>query len=327
MLLLSEKDVEKILNPVIAIEASEAAFKALYAKKANIPDRIILEVQNEGHALFKPGIVSLNEGQSQTLALKVVNVRDKNPQKNNPLPTCTAMISIFDVETGIQVCLMGGTFLTAMRTAAGSAIATRLYSNKDAAVLVIFGAGLQAYCHILTIMEVRNIKEIIIVNRTLDTANKLKRRLENIYEVTWTVLQMENTENVNTALSKADIICTATSAKTPLFNGASINKGCHINAVGSFLPTTTELDEYTVSRSSVILDSKKAKEVGDLKSMSSDYLLGTLGENLYQKKERNSASEFTLFKSVGVAVQDILTANSVYCLANKQRHRYQEFTV
>ena len=250
MLILSEADVKQCFPVNAAIECNRKALSSLRKNGdggAVVPTRIGLPY-NPGDAssppstdwsLFKPAAYYPLDNDKEhdiVMGMKVVSVRADNPSKGKP--TVPATVVMLDSESGEVSTIMGATYLTAARTAAGSALATELAlgSLQNEFVLVVFGAGLQAELHIKSIQHVVKIKEVIIVNRTLERAKNLKEDLESTNEsnpISISTVILSDEEAVNNAVQKADIIATTTNTCVHLFDGKLVKPGCHVNGVGS----------------------------------------------------------------------------------------------
>lgn len=319
MLILSDKDVEDILPMEEAIVANAKAFYAQFTGKAIIPNRIWIQVPRCGPTLFKPGLYK------RMLGLKVVSVRAKNKNVRPPLPTVPATVVMFDSETGLPSGILAATFLTALRTAAGSGVATDFFARPNAKVLTVFGAGLQAQEHIRAMLSVRkSIKTIFVINRTVRNAEVLAVKMKSKHSgVIFTVINPKDKDQVSYCIRSSDIIVCATNSNTPLFNGSDLKAGTHINGIGSYAPEMQEVDVITVKRSKLILDSPAAVEAGDLsiplnhKLITQKKCRHVLGEFVTQaggpkmksiKQFKTSPDDITFFKSVGTAVQDIVTS-------------------
>ena len=263
------------------------------------------------------------------------------------LPTVPGTILLLDAHTGIANALMNATLLTAMRTAAGSALATSVFGNFHDGVstasvrntynMVIFGAGMQAEAHIQCIMCVKpEIRSVIIINRSVCNAEHLIGKMNKNYrgDVQFKAIGLEDTAEVRSAVENADIIVTATNSSTPLFDGKWLKPGAHLNCVGSYTKSSREIDSLTVSRCRVIMiDTHDALSTsGDLAFPSLDGTLEeddtrvcTLGSILNKQSNidrfafnQDETRTCTLFKSVGTAVQDISTAAVVFNEAQKR---------
>ncbi|PRP89406.1 ornithine cyclodeaminase [Planoprotostelium fungivorum] len=319
MRVLSGEQVKRCIDIQESIEINRKAFIALFNGDAAVPQRIKV-ADDHGPTLFKPAIIKSGQG----LGLKIVGVREANAKKGQP--TVPATITLIDQESGALQCVMEATWLTALRTAAGSAAATEILARLDSKVLVVFGAGLQAELHISTILCVRSITQVHIINRTTERAKELSDRMrENHPDVQFTAGDFTSAGDI---LGQADIIVTATNTSKPLFDGSLLKKGAHINAVGSYTPDMQELDVKTISRCKVVLDDREALVAGDLhipftsgQLRETDIVVGTLGELLSKGRdfyERKEDTDVTLFKSVGTAVQDIFTARAVFIRAERE---------
>jgi ornithine cyclodeaminase len=276
-----------------------------------------------------------NDENSSTLGIKIVGVRSANAQKN--LPTVPAVVLMLDEETGIAKTMMEASELTCIRTASGSAVATKYLARPDSEVLAVFGCGSQGLSHVNAICQVaENIKRILLWNRTEKRALELldvllqqqDARLPFVFVKTVSesdkrciVVSVES--DANDAVKQADIICTTTDAKTPLFDGKNVKAGAHLNCIGSYRHDMQEVDSYIVSNSLVVADDKDHvwSESGDLQIpmkeglITNDHILCNVGELVLGRVIRQSDNDITLYKSVGsafmdVAVGDVVVKNS-----------------
>ena len=207
-------------------------------------------------------------------------------------------------------------FITAMRTGAASGVATKYLARKDSTTLGIFGAGTQAKTQAIAICAVRNIKTIKVYDIEKARSKSYCREMSKVLNIK--VLSCRNAKEV---VNGCDILCTATTSKTPVFKGEWLNPGIHINGIGSFTPTTRELDEVVIMRSKLIVDSKEAalREAGDIilpitnGLITSSHIYAEIGEIVAGlKRGRINEMEITIFKSVGLALQDVATALLAY---------------
>jgi len=318
-LILNKNEIESILSMKETIEIVEEAFKQFALKNTIMPLRTCLNIEQfNGQFLSMPAYIG---GNMNSLGLKVVTVYKQNPIKYE-LPTIIATIQLHDPKTGELLALMDGTYITAMRTGAVVGVATKYLANKDSKIVGLFGAGVQGKSCVLAVKEVRNI-ELIKVYDLIPT--KTKTFCEEIHKKTG--IEAIPVNKPKEAVIGSDIIITATTSKNPVFNGEWLEKGVHINAIGSHTPEARELDEITIKKSKIVVDSKEAtlKEAGDLiipiknGIISSNAIYAELGELIVGKKlGRESKDEITVFKSVGLAIQDISTAKLVYEKAVKE---------
>ncbi|MEI7644369.1 MAG: ornithine cyclodeaminase [Chloroflexales bacterium] len=308
MRVLSGDDVRRAVPMSAAIDVVEAAFARLSDGGAVVPLRTRLEApEREGVSLFMPARII--GGASAALGIKVVSIFPQNA-RDHAEPTIYALVSLFDPETGRPLAVIDGTSLTALRTGAASGVATRHMARAEAHRLAIFGAGAQALPQILAVCAVRPIDIVWIVNRSRDRATRLATRLRSEGYLGDVMIASSAAQ----ALAAADIVCTATSAPTPLFHDADLRPGTHINAVGSYKPTMAEVPGETVARARLIVDQRAAAwaEAGELVQARAaglidvGHVIGEIGEVVYGPLPgRTSADQITMFKSVGNAVQDL----------------------
>ena len=257
-LLLNDSDVAAALPVNLAIQIQNQAFQDQYNNIAVVPERIVMSLPSyNGATLFKP---CFNAHPSRTaLGLKVVSTRPNN--KTLSLPTVPATIMMFEPSTGLPSAVLNGTYLTALRTAGGSGVATNMFAKPDATVLSVFGAGMQAKAHIDCILSVRpSITTLYIVNRTLSRATTLKKYVLAKHGCNVHVLKQATYDSVH----NADVICTTTNSSTPLFDGRWLSSNTHINAIGSYTPAMQELDACTVEQCCIYIDTPHALSCGDL---------------------------------------------------------------
>jgi len=289
---LDEEQVRKHLRMEDLIPAMEKALIDFSAGKVTQPVRSVITVDPPG-GFFGMMPALTPEG----LGLKIVTFYPKNVERG--LPTHMATISLVDPETGTALAVMDGTLITEMRTAAVSAVATNLLASADAKVLAILGSGVQARSHVEALRLVRNFEEIRVWSRTPEHAEHFAE------EIGAKAMSAED------AVRGADVIVTATNSKTALLRGSWLKPGCHVNAVGACRPDWRELDDDAMG-SVVYVDSRDAamKESGDL-ILSGAKIYAELGEALAGKVPP-CENQTTIFKSLGMAVEDIAAAMLVY---------------
>lgn len=311
MLILSEKQVQALIDLDELIAALERAHIQYSTGKAVMPVRLVVPLpQIDGRITSMPGF--LNE--DQALGMKVVTYFQHNPKQN--LPSILATIMLFSPESGKMIAVMDGSYITAIRTACASAMASKVLSNPTASVLGVLGAGVQAKAHITALSRVRNLQSIKIYSPSGTSAGRVKQELEPELGV-----PIEVAKSAEEAVRGADLIVTATTAKEPILQVEWLKPGAHINAVGSHRPDLRELDGTTLARCNVFVDSRDAimAECGDVllalaeKSIPADHVRAEIGEVLAATKPgRTTTDEVTLYKSVGIAIQDVATARLVY---------------
>ena len=245
--------------------------------------------------------------------LKEVCIFPGNPARG--LDTHLGAVLLHDGENGQLMAVMNASAITAIRTAAVSAVATKLLARENAHTLAIIGAGVQGKSHLEAIPLVRNIDDVRIVSRTREKAEKLVRKGVRVVE------------SVEEAVKGADIVVTATSSREPIIRRNWLDDGVHINAVGSSIAAARELDSDTVAASSLFVDRREStmNESGDYLSalregaITDGHIRAELGEILLGRAEgRTSPTEITLFKSLGLAVEDLAAAQFLYEKASRE---------
>ena len=314
--ILSAEDVRRALPMTEAIEAVKSAFAQLSAGKANVPLRTPIEVSaHNGITFFMPGYLSGND----QMAIKIVSIFKGNIDRG--LPLIHALAVVVDPITGQPQAVMDGTYLTALRTGAASGVATELLAIPEAKVVAIVGAGAQGRTQLEGVCAVRPIHEVWVYDTNPKQSANYAREMSERLSVPIKVSQ-----SPDEALTDADIICTSTASFTPVFSDKWLKQGAHINAIGAYTPQMQEIPAETVVRAKVVIDHRSASlaEAGDLLIplkqglIKLDHIYAELGEIIAGSKPgRESESEITLFKSVGVAVQDIAAASRA--LANAER--------
>ena len=315
-LLLTRKDVETVLTMKDAIAAVQEGFRQLALGNVMMPQRTAIRIPDyHGLHLGMPAYVGGADGGS--LALKVVTVYPDNPSKYD-LPTTIGTLLLNDPRTGALVAIMDAGFLTAMRTGAVSGVATSFLARQNAASVGVFGAGVQARAQLVAVCEVRPIERAIVCDPRQEAREQYAAEMSARLSI-----PVEPTGDPRICVEN-DIIVTASSSRTPVFDGTWLTPGTHINGIGSHSPDARELDSGTIQRAKVVPDLTPAclAEAGDLilpireGVITEDHIHANLGEVVAGiKPGRESDDEITLFKSVGLAVQDAATAARVYELA------------
>ena len=315
--ILSRDDVRHALPMRQAIEAVKNAFIQLSTGQADMPLRTALRVpRHRGVVLFMPAYLAAED----QMAVKIASVFEENSAKG--LPLIHSLVVVMDTSTGEPIAVMDGTYLTALRTGAASGVATDLLARKDAQTVAILGAGAQGRAQLEAVCAVRSIQKALgydtVLDRATSFASEMSRRLS---------LAVEAADTPAKALHRADVISTATSSSSPIFDDADIGLGVHINAVGAFTPQMQEIPSDTVLRARVVVDHRETSlaEAGDLLIpihqglMSEAHIYGELGEIAAGlKPARTSPRDITLFESVGVAVQDVAVACMALEVARQQ---------
>jgi ornithine cyclodeaminase/alanine dehydrogenase len=288
----------------------EAAFSELANGTAILPLRTAI-TPPDGLSLYMPAYLKSMEA----LACKVVTVYKNNPARHN-LPTTIGKVLLQDPATGDVICIMNGGYLTAVRTGAASGVATKYLARKDdGQVAGIFGAGVQAKMQLWAVAEARILSRAIVYDISQEAAVGYVKEMREKLGLPVSIATSPE------EILEADIICTATSSATPIFDGNKVKEGTHINGIGSHTQTARELDTAIVRRSKFVGDSREAcfKEAGDIiipvnaGEIPESHFYAELGEIITGKKgTRTNDREITLFKSNGLAIQDAATARLVY---------------
>lgn len=311
--LLSRNDVAQVLNMQDTVEILGKAFADLANENANMPQRTPITTPDYGGlALFMPAYL---KGMG-ALGAKVVTVYKENPEKYD-MATVLGTIILLDEKTGAPIAIMDGGYLTSMRTGGVAGLATKFLAREDSKIHTLFGTGGMALTHAWAVDSVREIEKLILYSvDALEKREKFRDVLSEIIDCEIVILN-----EPAQAVAEADIVTLITSAKEPIVNGDWFKPGTHINGIGSHAPAMRELDTKTVQISKVVCDliDACAAEAGDFiipieaGEWSWDHAHGSLGDVIAGKiPGRENEDEITLFKSVGLAIQDISTAYHVY---------------
>ncbi len=316
MLVLTRDDVAQLLTMKDALAAVEEGFRQLALGTVVMPQRAATAIAPaNGLHLSMPAFVG---GEVGALTVKIVTVYGDNPAAYG-LPTIQGLLLVHDAQTGSVLAMMDAEHLTATRTGAASGVATQHLARPDATTVTIFGAGALAPGQLAAVCAVRPIRRAYVVTRSGAKDEPFCAQMRAALEI-----EVIATRDAEQAVRQADILCTATNSQTPLFPSDWLQPGTHINAVGAYTRTMRELDTATIQRSRVFVDHHPAAqaEAGDILIPISEQVLtyahvqGTLGEVITgQVLGRTSEAEITVFKSVGLAMQDAVTAARLYAKA------------
>jgi ornithine cyclodeaminase/alanine dehydrogenase-like protein (mu-crystallin family) len=315
LLIIPGTVVEKCISMVEAIDLMRNAFSDLTAGLADIPDRTNLNMPlDSSDALIMP----VYSSSTQKYGVKVVSLNQDN-YKNN-LPLIHAIMMLFDSTSGKPLALLDAEKITAVRTGAASGLATNILARLDSSYVALFGTGVQARTQLEAVCAVRNIRKAIVFTKDIDNVNRFIEEVKKKLSI-----EITFEENLS-LLREADIICTATTSATPLFEDEHISEGTHINAIGSYKPDLREIPSMTLKRAKTVVDSKRSclKEAGDIiipmneGLIKEDHIYAEIGELISNHKEgRTNNSEITFFKSVGSGIQDLLSAIFIFEKAKK----------
>jgi ornithine cyclodeaminase/alanine dehydrogenase-like protein (mu-crystallin family) len=312
LLVLSQQEVEELLDMEGCIEAMAEALASLARGDVHVPMRIVVRPAGEDTFL---GLMPAHRGGGAPLySLKTVCVFPDNPERG--LDAHQGTVTLFDGETGETRAIMNASAITAIRTAAVSAVATRLLAREDARELGILGAGVQARSHLEALRLVRDFDTVRIFSPTAAHAQALAKEAG-----------AEAVGSAQEAVSGADIVVTATSAVDPVLRREWLKPGAHVNVIGGRPPTMRELDVATVADSAFYVDRRESaeKEAFDYRdaleagAIGHDHIRGEIGEVLIGKAPgRQSPDELTVFRSLGLAVEDLAAAEYVLRQAREQ---------
>lgn len=283
-----------------AVDALERAFRE--GDPSATPLRSVLETA-AGTLLVMPATGTDLTG------VKLVTLTPENPAAGHPL--IHAVYVAFDARTQSPIAVLDGGALTALRTAAVSALATHALARPDARRLVVFGAGIQAAAHVESMAAVRPIERVTIVGRDPERAASLAERVR--------AAGLTGIVGDPDAVRDADVVCTCTTATEPLFDGGLLPLGCHVNAVGAFRLGDREVDTETVRRSRVVVETREVamEEAGDLAiavregAVGWDHVVADLAELVRGTTVRRHDDEVTFFESVGLAFEDLAVASAI----------------
>jgi ornithine cyclodeaminase/alanine dehydrogenase-like protein (mu-crystallin family) len=293
------------------IEVMAEALRALAKGDAMLPLRTVMRLP-DGRSAFAAMPAFL--GSPAAMGIKVLTVFPGN--EGTSLDSHQGAVLLFEAEQGRLVSIMDASSITSIRTAAVSAVATSLLARENATRLAILGAGVQALTHIESMRAVRPIERVTIWSRHDGRAIRLSRKVRERFGLDARVVGA-----AIDAVADADIVCTTTSSREPVLEGAWLMPGVHVNAIGASLPSARELDSEAVRRSRLFVDRREStrSEAGDFLIplqegvIGEDHIAGEIGELLLgQVDGRRSAEEVTVFKSLGLAIEDLASAHHVY---------------
>lgn len=317
---LTEADVHRLLNSTELCAAIESAFRDRYPS-ISLPPRTQAELAN---GIFLA--MSCYDRAANALGMKLVLVRDKAhvqtpAQSQSQLHgegiaasagRIQATYLLLDPETAQPRLTIAANYLTDLRTAATSAVATKFLARSDSATLGIFGTGRLALTHLSVLPLVRKFQRVLVCGRNPSRSAEFVKQISGDFSgLAITAV------DARTCAAESDVLCTCTSSSAPLFDGHDLRPGTHLNLVGGFRPQTREVDTHTVQRSRVVVDTHSAAwaEVGELMiplqegAIKRDHVVADLHELVSGAKQgRSSPEEITIFKSVGCALEDLVAA-------------------
>ncbi len=317
MKVITASQIESLLSPSLCMEVLRTAMAAVSRGDAELPIRTFMPVTGcEGKMAVMPGALAAPWCFGVKLVAKYPRAAD------SPFGTHEGVVVLFDSESGLPVAIMEGATLTGIRTAAASALATDLLARRDARRLLVIGSGEQARRHVKALRSVRDFEEIMLWGRSASRAAELAEDLSASEQVAITVVK-----DLATATASADVITTVTSAQEPVLLGEWVTPGTHVNLVGSAVPTNREADRALVVRCRYYVDYRPAAlaaaaellEAMAAGEVDETHIVAEIGEVASDaKKGRSGPDEITVYKSLGIAAQDLAAAHTVYAQALAQ---------
>lgn len=315
-LFLNEQQIKKLLTMDDTLKAVEQAFLAKGKGAVQMPPKMYLfyEKYNGDIRVMPSYLPELNIS-----GVKVVNVHPNNPKKYN-LPSVMATILLIDPKNGYPIAIFDGTWITTMRTGAAGGIASKYLARKDAEVLALIGAGVQADTQLAAIAKVRRIKKVKVYDINEKLTKAFVKKSQKQYPITF-----EITNSVKDCVMDADIISTQTPVRKPIIMKSWIKPGVHINAIGADAPGKQELDPAILLASKIVIDDwEQASHSGEINVplakgiITKKHIYCEIGDIVAQKKPgRVNDNEITIFDSTGLGIQDLTTAHRVFKIAQK----------
>ncbi len=311
VLIVDHEQVEQWLPMDACMDVMEQAFIALSRGRAVNPLRQLMWLADKAGLL---AMMPADPGDGRVMGIKAISVFPGN--HGTEYDSHQGAVLLFETGNGRLLAMLDAGKITAIRTAAVSGVATRLLARKDAVELAILGSGVQAATHIDAMRQARNIQRVRVWSRTPGHARQFAAR-----EAKRCNLCVQAVDSAREAVDGADIICTVTAAGEPVLQGDWVAPGTHINAVGSSVPFARELDTAAVVKSKLFVDRREStlNEAGDFLfpkkegAIDDDHILGEIGDLLAEKiKGRTSPEDVTLFKSLGLAMEDVAAAHYIY---------------
>jgi ornithine cyclodeaminase len=313
VLVLSHTDVTRLLTMEACIEVMADALRATSSGGAVLPLRSVVWMPD------RTGMIGLMPGYldpPSSLGLKVVSIFPGNHAAG--YDSHQGVVMLFDTRFGYPLAIIDASSITAIRTAACSGVATRALARDDAGDLALLGSGVQARTHLAAMRAVRPLRRVRVWSRTPANARRFADE---------SPVPVEVMPTPHAAVDGADLICTTTAAREPVLEGAWLAPGAHVNAVGACFAATRELDTAAVARARLVVDRKEStlNESGDFLfarrdgAIGEDHILGELGDLLHGRfAGRRAADDITLFKSLGIAIEDLAAAHYIYTQAIAQ---------
>jgi ornithine cyclodeaminase len=317
VLILGERDVEELLPMRACIDVMHRAFSALDSAGYVQPVRLIAwQPQRNGAVAAMPAWMA----QPQVLGAKLISVFPQNRERG--LESHQGLVALYDSNDGRLLALLHAGAITAIRTAAVSGLATRLLANLNASTLAILGSGVQARTHLQAMLAVRPLETVRVWSRTFEHARALAAEGSNAG------IPVHAVQTAQAAVADADLVCTVSASREPIVHGDWLAAGAHVNAAGASVPGFRELDTDAIATARVFVDSRESAlaEADDLRiplaqeRITQAHIAGTLSELASGALAgRTATAEVTIFKSCGMAIEDLAAAHYVYERACEER--------
>jgi ornithine cyclodeaminase/alanine dehydrogenase-like protein (mu-crystallin family) len=311
VLILNQTEISQLLTMQECMDVMQKAFIALAAGRVLLPLRQIVWLPGGESVL---AVMPSYSDHVQSIGAKVISVFPRN--LGTQFDSHQGVVLLFETQNGCLRAVMDASEITAIRTAAVSGVATRTLSRQDASDVAILGSGVQAKTHLEAMLLARDVKRVRVWSRNFANAQRFASRQSERHNRI-----VEAVEHAQDAVTGADIVCTVTSSRTPVLQGEWLHAGAHVNAVGTFGPASREIDTTTVVCAKLFTDRRESalKEAGDIMipiqegKITPDSISGELGEVLAGTVAgRSSNNEITVFKSLGLAIEDLASAHYLY---------------
>ena len=316
ILVINQDEVPRLLPMAECMDAMAGVFRALSSGEALLPLRTVIRLPGSGGAF---AVIPAHLAQPPALGLKAITVFPSN--EGTELDSHQGAVLLFDTTDGRLLAIMDASSITAIRTAAVSGVATRALARKDAGDLAILGSGVQALTHLEAMRQARPLRRIRVWSAKPESVARFMARAAQRLDI-----HVEASASARAAVQGADLICTVTSSSEPVLQGSWIAPGAHVNAVGSSVRTARELDSEAMRRAALFVDRREStlNESGDFLvprgegAFGDDHIRAELGDVLLGRHPgRTSADEVTVFKSLGLAVEDVASAHHIHGAATR----------
>lgn len=310
-MILTRSQVHRLMPVRDCVEIMAGALSELAQGRTILPLRQVVPLTDRSGLL---GLMPVISEDTARMAAKIISVFPQNKQRG--LESHQGVVLLFDARQGPLLAITEAGSVTAIRTAAVSGLATQLLARTDASRLAVLGSGLEAQTHLQAMMAVRKIEHVRVWSRTPGNAETFARTESMRHQV-----RIDAASSVRDAVEKADVICTVTASNSPVLEADWIAPGTHINAVGACTPNARELDSRAVASARLFVDRREStlKESGDFLFpkqeglINDDHILGELGDLLTGRLAgRISSNDITLFKSLGIAIEDLAAVSFLY---------------